>query len=158
MFWRATDQLKSVDKGESSKMSTSTSSSGSSSRFYSRRNARSSSRVPLTPINVHTAVRYPRADGAGTETTYYNPGDLLQDRGGVSLDESDEGGYEDGGDGQPFAFPALGSTRDRFTTPSRLQYHHDGSVETQRRHTDPVASGRGVERNVSYATTTTSTT
>ena len=152
VFWRATDQLKSVDKGESSKMSTSTSSSGSSSRFYSRRNARSSSRVPLTPINVHTAVRYPRADGAGrreTETTYYNPGDLLQDRGGVSFDESDEGGYEDGGDGQPFAFPALGSTRDRFTTPSRLQYHHDGSVETQRRHTDPVASGRGVERNVS---------
>ena len=124
--------------------------------FYGRRNTISGSCVPLTSINAHTAVRYPRADGASrpeTETAYYSQGALLQDRDHVSLNESDEDGYEDGyddvADGQPFAFPSLGSTRDRFTTPSRLQYNPDESAETQRRHTDPVASSRGAERHVS---------
>lgn len=139
-------------------MSLPSSSSGSSSGFYGRRSTttRSGSRVPLASINTntHTAVRYPRADGASRrekETTYYSPGDLLQDRQGVSLDpdQSDEDGYDDVGDDQPFAFPPLGSTSDRFTTPSRLQYHLDESTETQRRRTVPVASNRGAERNAS---------
>ena len=57
-------------------------------------------------------IRHPGADGARrreTETTYYSPGDLLRDKNSVSLDESDEEGYDDVGDGQLFAF---GSTRD----------------------------------------------
>ena len=81
----------------STKVKMSLSSSGSSSGFYGRRSTRSGSRVPLTSINAHTAVRYPRADGASrreTETAYY-PGALLQDRDGVSLNESDEDGYDD---------------------------------------------------------------
>lgn len=133
-------------------MSLSSSGSGSSSGFYGRRNTRSGRRLPLASINDHMAVRYPRADGAGreTETTHYSPGDLLQDRQGVSLGESDDGydGYDGVGDDQQLTFPPLGLTNDTFTTPSRLHYHRDESAETQRRHTEPVASNRA-ERNAS---------